>query len=199
MYHSTPPINLFSKHFFSVSRYIAMRRYRKHTTKRGGFLPLIPLLAAAIPAIASTVASGIDIAQKVKQMKGQGVRRYKKHVGGKVRKRNIRRYRGRGLASDIAGMIPLLGPILKPIVSSFGGRVHRLPARRGMGLSNLRIEGLNQLAGGALMPHHMMPMPLGGLLAPAGGRVKHVRGHYRRVKKGGAIHRIRVRAHKKMY
>lgn len=185
---------------------------RRRHRKKGGFLPLIPLLAAAIPAIASTVATGIDIARKAKALKeGQGIKRRRRRARNPMTGRFFKIKHGKGLAADIIGNIPLIGPLLGPLVSKMGGKVKRVRRvyARGRGLSNMRIEDLHHVMGGALMPlyhgaympkYQRMMMPArGGLLMAAGSGPgpKSVRGHFRHVRTGGAIKRIRVKAHKR--
>jgi hypothetical protein len=165
-----------------------------HRKNQGGFL--IPLLAAGIPAIVSTIAAALDVAHKAKQLKGSGMRHMyrRKHAG--AGKRRYHR-RGRGVVSDIVGSLPLIGPLLGPLASRIG-------LGRGEGLSVMRPYSLNSTAGGyhggRLAPagYHMMRHGR-GLLAPAGSGVKrHIRkGHYRYVKKSGSgVKRVHVRAHR---
>lgn len=162
-----------------------MKRARR--ARKGGFLPLIPLLAAAIPGILGTVAGAMDVAHKAKQLKGQGLRRRRAAAkkGGRVRRRHRR---GRGVVGDVVSSIPLLGSLLGPLARGIG-----------LGLGNLPYDNVHMKYGGALMPYGMVRSMRGmgvrgGLLSAAGGRIR--RGHYRRVKVGGAIKRVHVRAHR---
>jgi hypothetical protein len=161
---------------------------RKRVARRhGGFLPLIPLLAAAIPGILGTVAGALDVADKAKKLKGGRIRRAVRHRGGKLRKHRAQRKRGRGVVGDFVSRIPLLGGILGPIANGIG-----------LGLGNLPYDNVHMKYGGSLMPLGAYRSMHGGLLSAAGGKVGgrvRRRGHYRVAKKGGALKRIHVRGH----
>lgn len=95
---------------------------------------LLPLLAMGIPALLSGVSGIMGIANEAKKLHGGRLRHYRRKGKGIKHRPHLhvgRRKRGRGVAANIIGSIPLLGNILGPIVSALGGRVRR----RGHGLS----------------------------------------------------------------
>lgn len=116
--------------------------------------------------------------------------------GGTLRPRHRR---GRGPIADALSKIPLLGMLAGPLASAFGaGRI----ARRGVGGTYVRPHvshtkyGAPVYVKGYHKTYHSGPRrgfgvlgaePLGGLLAPAGGRARYL--------PGGVIRAHRVRPH----
>lgn len=113
----------------------------------------------------------------------QALRAYR-HMSGKGMRMRHRRRRGRGIASSIAGAIPLIGPLLGPLVGALGGRVRR--RTRGRGLVPMSIY--QPIAwGGRLMARRRRRRVggygrRGGLLSPTGmGGAIYRRGYYKHV------------------
>jgi hypothetical protein len=96
-----------------------------------------------------------------------------------------RRRRGRGIASSIAGAIPLIGPLLGPLIGAMGGRVRRRNRRRTRGTGLVPMSIYQPIATGGRLVRRKRPMGRsingrrGGLLSPTGMGVR--RGHYRYV------------------
>jgi hypothetical protein len=108
--------------------------------------------------------------------------------GGRIR-RVKRHRRGRGIAADIAGAIPLLGAFAGPLVRAMGGKLRRKRVYRrrkgGDGLVPMHMYNPIAYGSGLLFPgrRHM----IGGLLSPTGGAVSYRKGYYKHVK-GRRIH-----------
>jgi hypothetical protein len=181
--------------FYKIYKYTHMRRHqRRH---KGGFLPFLPLIAAAVPALLGSVAGALDIAHKVKTLKSGSGMASKRTVRRRVYRRKgtsaaRRRKYGRGIVSDALGGIPLIGPLLASLGSKIG-----LGYQHGRGLANLNIKSLPYTAG---YRHSGMglyaPGRRGGLLTAAGGKVHVRRGHYRYVRSGMGVKRVHVRRHR---
>lgn len=195
---------------------------------------LIPL-AMGIPSLISGI---MDAVQSGKKLHGGQLRilhrlRHHPRYGGKVRmilkhhhmsarrggrvRRLPHRRRGRGIASDIVGAIPVVGSILGPLIRAFGGKLRHRKIRhvRGRGLVPMHVYQPIACGGGLLGPGMYRPPtfgnimsvipyghsitqpfgkgftygPRGGLLSPTGmgGAVSYRKGHYKHVN-GRRVH-----------
>jgi len=95
-------------------------------------------------------------------MHGGSMMRYRPRGGRVYRKRRYNR--GRGIAADVAGSVPLMGPLIRPLIRSMGGRVYRRRYKRGRGVA-ADIAGAIPLLGGIFGP----------LVKAMGGRVRRPR------------------------
>lgn len=175
---------------------------------------MIPMLALGVPAVLSGISSILDIAGSAKKLSGGKIRRYRKmnkrrNYGGAVKRKYVRKSykKGKGVAADIAGSIPILGSLLSPLIKAFGGQMKRkrtIKKRtryiKGRGLAPLAIshpyssnvgKGMLYPPGGQMSIYHKRGGSLvsgllksailgNGLLSPAGGLLRPA---------GGLIHR----------
>src|ERR1700744_1484401 len=118
------------------------------------------------------------------QGKGGRMMHYARKRGGRVhyvRKRREMKRRGRGIAADVVGSIPIVGSLLGPLIRAFGGRVYRkkrVVQKRGRGLAPMQIH-YPIAYGGLLGPGKYRHGK--GLLSPTGygGTVVHRKGYYK--------------------
>jgi hypothetical protein len=175
-------------------------------------MSFLPYLAMGLPALLSGVSGVMDIVGSAKKLSGGRIRRkrvvHRKRAtyGGRIKmRRPVRHRRGRGIASDIIGQIPLIGQLLGPIVKAMGGRIimrrggraHMMRCR-GRGLAPMRYkkpyigQGMLTPPGGTMVLYAKKAAGY-GLLGPAGGSI-HRRGHYRHVN-GKRVHVKATRVH----
>lgn len=167
-------------------------------------LPFLPAIAggllSAIPSIVQ-MARGKGLRACRVRRGGRIVTVYKpkgvhllRHKRQRVAKHVYRRHRraGKGIFGDILGSIPFIGPLIK---GATGLGLHKKALMyHGKGISTIVHRpyyghGISTKVHRAFHPHH------GGLLMPAGGRVRahYTRAHYRRVGRK----KVHVKGHKK--
>ena len=156
--------------------------------------------ALGLPGLIGGIMSAVEAG---KRLSGGRIRRRPLHrpmrIGGKLKKN--KRKRGRGVAADIIGGIPLLGAIAGPLVRALGGKVRRRRVAKGRGLVPIHIyqpiaygagllgPGMAGISRAVIKTHpligktssgRMIPI-VGGLLSPTGIGSSVRRGHYRYV------------------
>lgn len=116
------------------------------------------------PTFGSQLRNALRIYHASNPRGGRVRRRYMRRRGGRI---HHRRRRGKGVAANIAGAIPLIGPILGPLISAFGGRVRRRHMRRRKGRGLVPMDMYQPIAcgGGLLGPGAYRPPVFGGPMA----------------------------------